>query len=140
MGLIALLLLTGGHPFEVPISRRCDQAAIDFSLLELLTEQGISEDGRDFVHRCLRVQPDHRLGDREAIRHPWFNKSAEDVKMFERCDREALGGWEPRRHICPMIEDLATDEISRGLATRPRRSPRHRSARRQFQGAIICAH
>jgi len=118
LGIIAMLLLTADSPVESPASRHSDQATIDLALAQLLLSgHNVSEDGQNFVYHCLRVDPEERLSDGEAIRHPWFTRPAEDLRRFEACDQEALGGWKPRRHICPMMVDLRGEQHESGRYT-----------------------
>ena len=50
----------------------------DYSFTPLEYWRGVSKTAREFIKRCLTVDPKERITAHEALQHPWINPSAAD--------------------------------------------------------------
>jgi calcium/calmodulin-dependent protein kinase I len=47
--------------------------AADYSFTPLEYWRGVSQEARDFIRRCLTINPQSRMIAHEALQHPWVN-------------------------------------------------------------------
>jgi serine/threonine protein kinase len=72
---ITYFLLCGYTPFDRDSNLEEMQAilAADYSFTPLEYWRGVSQSARDFIKRCLTVEPDKRMTAHEALQHVWVN-------------------------------------------------------------------
>ncbi|KAH8673981.1 kinase-like domain-containing protein [Xylariales sp. PMI_506] len=84
-----------------------DQDIVDVFLNQACNFQNcyesMSDSGRDFVRKCLRVDPKDRITASEAKKHLWICPSENIITEWTRL-RNAL--WRPRSSIPSLVEDL----------------------------------
>ncbi|KAE8351032.1 kinase-like domain-containing protein [Aspergillus coremiiformis] len=75
IGVITYFLLCGYTPFDRDSNLEEMQAilAADYSFTPLEYWRGVSQHARDFIKRCLTVDPDARMTAHEALQHIWVN-------------------------------------------------------------------
>lgn len=74
IGVITYFLLCGYTPFDRDSNLEEMQAilAADYSFTPLEYWKGVSLQARDFIKRCLTVDPNNRMSAHEALSHPWI--------------------------------------------------------------------
>ncbi|CAM9657996.1 unnamed protein product, partial [Hapterophycus canaliculatus] len=80
MGVIFYTLLGGYHPFHDERQPRLFRRIRDGSFVfhdELW--DSTSDQAKDFVGRCLVVDPQKRMTAKQALEHPWMLDSGEDL-------------------------------------------------------------
>jgi calcium/calmodulin-dependent protein kinase I len=72
-------LLCGYTPFDRESNLEEMQAILvaDYSFAPLEYWRGVSQTAREFIRRCLTIDPQSRLTAHEALQHPWINVTAE---------------------------------------------------------------
>ncbi|UCK58127.1 hypothetical protein AFCA_000997 [Aspergillus flavus] len=75
IGVITYFLLCGYTPFDRDSNLEEMQAilAADYSFTPLEYWRGVSQHARDFIKRCLTVDPEARMTAHEALQHLWVN-------------------------------------------------------------------
>ncbi|OJJ51407.1 hypothetical protein ASPZODRAFT_127475 [Penicilliopsis zonata CBS 506.65] len=75
IGVITYFLLCGYTPFDRDSNLEEMQAilAADYSFTPLEYWRGVSHTARDFINRCLTIDPKARLTAHEALQHAWVN-------------------------------------------------------------------
>jgi serine/threonine protein kinase len=75
IGVITYFLLCGYTPFDRDSNLEEMQAilAADYSFTPLEYWRGVSPHARDFIKRCLTVDPEARMTAHEALQHTWVN-------------------------------------------------------------------
>ncbi|KAL7415961.1 kinase-like domain-containing protein [Mrakia frigida] len=78
LGVITYFLLCGYTPFDRENQSEEMKAIIngDFKFEPAEYWQGVSPTGRDFVTKCLTVDPAKRLTVEQALAHPWLSQEA----------------------------------------------------------------
>lgn len=75
-----ILRLVGFSPWDeesnVPVATQIRKAAYDFPDPEW---EFVSDEAKDFICRCLTVDPKKRMTAREAFHHPWIKVSLINV-------------------------------------------------------------
>ena len=81
IGVITYFLLCGYTPFDRESNLEEMQAILvaDYSFTPLEYWRGVSTTARQFIKRCLTVDPKERMTAHEALAHPWINPSASDA-------------------------------------------------------------
>ncbi|KAK0673671.1 putative calcium/calmodulin-dependent protein kinase [Cercophora samala] len=80
LGVITYFLLCGYTPFDRDSDFEEMQAILnaDYSFTPLEYWRGVSESAKDFIRRCLTIDPGKRMTAHEALQHPfvagWLNK------------------------------------------------------------------
>ncbi|KAF2752164.1 calcium/calmodulin dependent protein kinase-like protein [Sporormia fimetaria CBS 119925] len=74
IGVITYFLLCGYTPFDRDSNLEEMQAILvaDYSFTPLEYWRGVSETAKDFIRRCLTVNPADRMTAHEALSHPWI--------------------------------------------------------------------
>ncbi|KAK4664943.1 Calcium/calmodulin-dependent protein kinase type I [Podospora pseudopauciseta] len=81
LGVITYFLLCGYTPFDRDSDFEEMQAILnaDYSFTPLEYWRGVSESAKDFIKRCLTIDPGKRMTAHEALQHPfvagWLNKN-----------------------------------------------------------------
>lgn len=75
IGVITYFLLCGYTPFDRDSNLEEMQAilAADYSFTPLEYWRGVSHIARDFINRCLTIDPNQRMTAHEALQHAWVN-------------------------------------------------------------------
>ncbi|RWQ97578.1 phosphorylase b kinase gamma catalytic chain [Paecilomyces variotii] len=75
IGVITYFLLCGYTPFDRDSNLEEMQAILvaDYSFTPLEYWRGVSLTARDFIKRCLTIDPKARMTAHEALQHPWIN-------------------------------------------------------------------
>lgn len=75
IGVITYFLLCGYTPFDRGSNLEEMQAilAADYSFTPADHWRGVSQTARDFIKRCLTIEPKGRMTAHEALQHPWMN-------------------------------------------------------------------
>ncbi|KAM3140652.1 hypothetical protein pb186bvf_007250 [Paramecium bursaria] len=83
LGVILYVILVGEYPFEDENSdlllMKNSHANINYHKPQL---QLISDDGLDFLQKCLSYDPKNRLSAKDAIKHPWLSKRQIDSRFI----------------------------------------------------------
>lgn len=88
IGVITYFLLCGYTPFDRDSNLEEMQAilAADYSFAPAEYWRGISETAREFIRRCLTIDPKERMTAHEALQHPWINPP------YDPADPEGFAG------------------------------------------------
>ncbi|KAK1783285.1 putative calcium/calmodulin-dependent protein kinase [Copromyces sp. CBS 386.78] len=80
LGVITYFLLCGYTPFDRDSDFEEMQAILnaDYSFTPLEYWRGVSDSGKDFIRRCLTIDPDKRMTAHEALQHPFVAGWAAD--------------------------------------------------------------
>jgi len=92
IGILAYQLITGIHPFD---NGKCNQNILNRIIAGKFEFTGavwdkVHKECKDFIKRCLVVDPKKRATVQELLKHPWISKaqstlfSEEEVKRIER--------------------------------------------------------
>lgn len=75
IGVITYFLLCGYTPFDRESNLEEMQAilAADYSYTPEEYWRGVSQTAREFIDRCLTIDPKQRITAHEALQHPWIN-------------------------------------------------------------------
>lgn len=75
VGVITYFLLCGYTPFDRDSNLEEMQAilAADYSFTPLEYWRGVSSEARDFINRCLTIEPQQRMTAHECLQHPWIS-------------------------------------------------------------------
>lgn len=75
IGVITYFLLCGYTPFDRDSNLEEMQAilAADYSFTPVEYWRGVSQAARDFINRCLTIDPNKRMTAHAALQHPWVN-------------------------------------------------------------------
>lgn len=78
IGVITYFLLCGYTPFDRDSNLEEMQAILvaDYSFTPAEYWRGVSEPARDFIRRCLTIDPTARMTAHEALSHPWIADEA----------------------------------------------------------------
>ena len=89
--MITYFLLCGYTPFDRDSNLEEMQAilAADYSFTPLEYWKGVSLPARNFIKRCLTIDPTKRMSAHEALSHPWISPS---VDNNQSADGSATGG------------------------------------------------
>ncbi|EED20303.1 calcium/calmodulin dependent protein kinase, putative [Talaromyces stipitatus ATCC 10500] len=86
IGVITYFLLCGYTPFDRDSNLEEMQAILvaDYSFTPIEHWRSISQNARDFINRCLTIDPKARITAHEALQHPWISsdlsaKQGEDL-------------------------------------------------------------
>lgn len=82
IGVITYFLLCGYTPFDRDSNLEEMQAilAADYSFTPLEYWRGVSQEARNFINRCLTIDPQKRMTAHEALQHVWVNPPYDQVK------------------------------------------------------------
>jgi calcium/calmodulin-dependent protein kinase I len=74
IGVITYFLLCGYTPFDRESNLEEMQAILvaDYSFMPVESWRGVSRQARDFINRCLTIEPTARITAHEALQHPWI--------------------------------------------------------------------
>ncbi|KAB2575696.1 putative calcium calmodulin-dependent protein kinase type i protein [Lasiodiplodia theobromae] len=74
IGVITYFLLCGYTPFDRDSNLEEMQAILvaDYSFTPLEYWRGVSQTAREFIKRCLTIDPTKRMTSHEALSHPWI--------------------------------------------------------------------
>ncbi|KAF2838553.1 Pkinase-domain-containing protein [Patellaria atrata CBS 101060] len=78
IGVITYFLLCGYTPFDRDSNLEEMQAILvaDYSFTPLEYWRGVSQTAREFIKRCLTIDPHQRITAHEALSHPWIADTA----------------------------------------------------------------
>ncbi|KIV99872.1 hypothetical protein, variant [Verruconis gallopava] len=92
IGVITYFLLCGYTPFDRDSNLEEMQAIMiaDYSFTPVEYWRDVSETARDFIRRCLTIDPHARMTAHEALNHPWIRE--EDVAAPKAKSAESKDG------------------------------------------------
>lgn len=75
IGVITYFLLCGYTPFDRESNLEEMQAILvaDYSFTPVEHWRNVSQTAREFINRCLTIDPQKRITAHEALQHPWIN-------------------------------------------------------------------
>ncbi|KAL5000212.1 kinase-like domain-containing protein [Aspergillus recurvatus] len=75
IGVITYFMLCGYTPFDRETNLEEVQAiaTANFTFTPVEYWRGVSQEARDFIKRCLTVNPKKRMTAHQALQHPWIN-------------------------------------------------------------------
>lgn len=77
-----------------------------FEELKVLRPEPLSKQGRDFLRKCLTVDPNKRISAREALGHPWLDEAGEIRDSFAANARRIRSTWVGRQVLLEMVSEL----------------------------------
>jgi calcium/calmodulin-dependent protein kinase I len=82
IGVITYFLLCGYTPFDRESNLEEMQAILvaDYSFTPVDYWRGVSDNARQFIRRCLTVDPQERQTAHEALSHPWIREDATEQR------------------------------------------------------------
>src|ERR1700761_12134 len=85
IGVITYFLLSGYTPFDRETNLEEMQAIIeaDYSYTPCEYWDAVSQSARDFIDRCLTVDPDARHTAHQALQHPWIREAVDEKAANE---------------------------------------------------------
>jgi calcium/calmodulin-dependent protein kinase I len=135
IGVITYFLLCGYTPFDRESNLEEMQAilAADYSFTPIEYWRGVSETARQFIKRCLTVDPHERMTAHAALAHPWIaptvtgnNASGEDllpvVKKNFNARRTLHAAIDTIRAINKLREGGAQGMMNGALSRNPPRA------------------
>jgi calcium/calmodulin-dependent protein kinase I len=89
IGVITYFLLCGYTPFDRDTNIEEMQAILDadYSFTPEEYWAGVSDTARDFINRCLTVNPEKRMTAHAALTHPWVK---EDASVPDKGEKDLL--------------------------------------------------
>ncbi|KAF4986903.1 hypothetical protein FGRMN_10629 [Fusarium graminum] len=110
LGVVTLMVLaTDRHDTE--LNNLCEDE-IGKYLMQLANTlpKRPSSDGIDFVWKCLKQDPMHRVSAQEARSHDWLCNPKNNQELYKRMDCKILNYWKPHNKLKPIpwvLPDLA---------------------------------
>jgi serine/threonine protein kinase len=98
--------------------RMCNPIDLDKMLMDVslwrrsFSKDPISQDGLDFIQRCLDPDPGRRLTAWEAMQHAWMNEPQHHKALFVKRELESTQPWKTRQLVYPVIVDLPPMVVS----------------------------
>ncbi|ORY69579.1 kinase-like domain-containing protein [Pseudomassariella vexata] len=113
IGMITLVLMTANQRHQLSHLKAMNQESIDETLKAILkplypTASTLSEDGQDFIRRCLKVNAGQRMTASQAKEHSWFHLPKLTKDEWNKVRNES---WKPSHRTAPPVEDLPNLEI-----------------------------
>jgi hypothetical protein len=102
------MLLTHRPDIFAPLATM-DQQTFDKVLMsEVLPSirDGLSKMGKDFLTKCLQLDPANRITADEALKHPWLKGNLKDRAAIKQAAALVRAQWVPREEVSAMIEDI----------------------------------
>lgn len=92
IGVITYFLLCGYTPFDRDSNLEEMQAIMvaDYSFTPIEYWRGISQTARDFIRRCLTIDPHARMTAHEALNHPWVKEVDAVVQTGEDGEKQKV--------------------------------------------------
>ena len=111
-GVIIFIILSGTTPFHADNNAELFEQIMngDFSF-HPSTWEGVSEQAKDLVRKCLTVDPKERITARDALRHSWFSEDLRG-RMTRLETKERLTQWNLKRKEDNQKEIKANRQIS----------------------------
>eukprot|EP00192_Tetraselmis_astigmatica_P004782 CAMPEP_0117691470 /NCGR_PEP_ID=MMETSP0804-20121206/25739_1 /TAXON_ID=1074897 /ORGANISM="Tetraselmis astigmatica, Strain CCMP880" /LENGTH=486 /DNA_ID=CAMNT_0005504709 /DNA_START=460 /DNA_END=1920 /DNA_ORIENTATION=- len=116
MGVLMHTALTGSPPWPVSTALELQESHRTANIQELVENvKHISNDARDFMVKCMTLDPMQRPGANLLLDHPWLQKHVETArKSYEKvalAQRKSLGRVDAsavaRRSLCSVHPDTA---------------------------------
>lgn len=108
IGVITYFLLCGYTPFDRDSNLEEMQAILmaDYSFTPFECWRNVSQAARDFINRCLTVDPPDRLTAHEALQHPWINPEASRLGPGEDLLPTVRKNFNARRTLHKAIDTV----------------------------------
>ena len=92
IGVITYFLLCGYTPFDRDSNLEEMQAILvaDYSFTPLEYWRHVSKSARQFINRCLTIEPTERMTAHQALAHPWITGEAEDGTTTKPGEQEKV--------------------------------------------------
>lgn len=102
IGVITYFLLCGYTPFDRESNLEEMQAilAADYSFTPIEYWRGVSLTAREFIKRCLTVNPTQRMTAHEALQHPWINQLDPNSPAYSQPTR----GGQDNQDLLPVVK------------------------------------
>lgn len=71
----------------------------------------LSENGKDFIRKCLVYSSESRMTAPEALNHRWLQEPREDRRHFRHLESAIYSTWKPREIELPIMKYLPTKDI-----------------------------
>jgi calcium/calmodulin-dependent protein kinase I len=96
-GVIIFIILSGTTPFHADNNAELFEQIMngDYTF-HPTTWEGVSEEAKDLVRKCLTVDPKKRVTARDALKHKWFSEDLRG-RMVRLETKERLTQWNLRR-------------------------------------------
>lgn len=88
IGVITYFLLCGYTPFDADSNLEEMQAILkaNYSFTPEDYWRGVSQEARNFIDRCLTIEPERRMTAHEALQHPWISPPYDDIRTGSGAD------------------------------------------------------
>ena len=108
IGVITYFLLCGYTPFDRDSDFEEMQAILkaDYSFTPIEYWRGVSSHGKDFIQRCLTVDPYRRITAHDALQHPFVTGSALTSKLGENLLPAIKRNFNARRTLHAAIDTV----------------------------------
>jgi serine/threonine protein kinase len=119
IGVITYFLLCGYTPFDRDSNLEEMQAILvaDYSFTPLEYWRGVSQTARDFIRRCLTVDPAKRMTAHEALSHPWIADMSTSAEGEEDLLPTVKKNFNARRTLHAAIDTIrAINQLRAGGA------------------------
>ncbi|KAK2800669.1 hypothetical protein FQN50_008053 [Emmonsiellopsis sp. PD_5] len=113
LGCLTAVLLTGGSPFNDPVTGKYSEAMAKSCNLKHLqsdaTWEAVGRRAKDFVHNLLVLEEENRMTAEQAMDHEWFTTPTYKREL-EILYQYAIGGWVPRRGSNAVISNMGIED------------------------------
>ncbi|KAK2731296.1 hypothetical protein FQN55_004783 [Onygenales sp. PD_40] len=113
LGCLTAVLLTGGSPFNDPVTGKYSEAMAKSCNLKYLqndaTWEAVGRRAKDFVHNLLVLEEENRMTAEQAMNHEWFTTPTYKREL-DILYRYAIGGWVPRRGSNAVISNMGIED------------------------------
>lgn len=119
IGVITYFLLCGYTPFDRDSNLEEMQAILvaDYSFTPLEYWRGVSLTAREFIRRCLTIEPGARMTAHEALSHPWIVDTGNAVDGEEDLLPTVKKNFNARRTLHAAIDTIrAINQLRAGGA------------------------
>lgn len=108
IGVITYFLLCGYTPFDRDSNLEEMQAILvaDYSFTPLEHWRSISQSARDFINRCLTIDPKARITAHEALQHPWISNDLSSKQQGEDLLPTVKKNFNARRTLHKAIDTV----------------------------------
>ncbi|KAF2459295.1 putative calcium/calmodulin dependent protein kinase [Lineolata rhizophorae] len=108
IGVITYFLLCGYTPFDRESNLEEMQAILvaDYSFTPLEYWRGVSATARDFIRRCLTIEPTARMTAHDALSHAWIAASDTDAQGHEDLLPVVKKNFNARRTLHAAIDTI----------------------------------
>lgn len=108
IGVITYFLLCGYTPFDRDSNLEEMQAILvaDYSFTPIEHWRSISQSAREFINRCLTIDPKARITAHEALQHPWISNDLSSKQQGEDLLPTVKKNFNARRTLHKAIDTV----------------------------------